>query len=183
MQPWQQQPNEPDLWFARFHEFLLSGSGRSLLATYNASAKKPEKARTIPSSWREAAKKWNWESRAIAFDNHQQSEDLEVWQRRRREIREKQWAIAEKLLNKAQEMLEVPLSDQRWTAIAPARFAQTAIDLARQAAELGDFEFNEAARIVTKYGFQIRDRFKHELSDRDIGWLEESQIEDVLDKY
>ena len=35
-EPWEQQPGEPNLWYARFERYRLAGPSRSLLSNLNA---------------------------------------------------------------------------------------------------------------------------------------------------
>jgi hypothetical protein len=76
--PWERQPGEPMLWFARFERYRLMGAGRSLLALYRwersgmngRGATGSGGARTIPNAWRRAAERWRWRERAEAWDAH-----------------------------------------------------------------------------------------------------------------
>lgn len=97
--PWNNQPNEPMVWFERFDKFYRPlGAERSLLSAYRAwkkveksqktaqkseivrnspkkSDEKPPKLPTsVPPTWREAAVRWRWESRAAAWDKAQAAE-------------------------------------------------------------------------------------------------------------
>ncbi|NJL53930.1 hypothetical protein HC928_01405 [bacterium] len=53
LNPWDQQPEEPDRWFSVFEQFRLAGPKRSLLAIYNAerAAKNQLPAVNVPGSW------------------------------------------------------------------------------------------------------------------------------------
>jgi hypothetical protein len=71
--PFDQQPGEPILWFARFEAFRRLGPGRSILAVYNAEPGKARKgpADSAPGAWKQAAAEWRWSERAEAWDQAQ----------------------------------------------------------------------------------------------------------------
>jgi hypothetical protein len=71
--PYDQQPGEPMLWFARFEAFRRLGPGRSILAVYNAEPGKARKgpADSAPGAWKQAAAEWRWSERAEAWDQAQ----------------------------------------------------------------------------------------------------------------
>jgi hypothetical protein len=76
--PWERQREaggglEPNLWYDRFVRFCEMGPARSLLGLYNEGREKARKGatKTVPQSWRSAAKQWDWHQRAEAYDQHQ----------------------------------------------------------------------------------------------------------------
>ena len=71
--PWDQQPGEPNRWYARFEQFRLAGPNRSLLGTLNADREQrgKKKARSIPGAWTENASRWRWRERAVAWDKQE----------------------------------------------------------------------------------------------------------------
>jgi hypothetical protein len=70
LEPWEQQPGEPNLWYARYERYRLAGPRRSLLALFNSERREhgAKKARSIPQSWAQKAKQWRWRERAEAWD-------------------------------------------------------------------------------------------------------------------
>ena len=72
-EPWEQQPGEPNLWYARFERYRLDGPSRSLLGTLNAERQQraATKAKSLSQAWASNAKKWHWRSRAEAWDEQQ----------------------------------------------------------------------------------------------------------------
>jgi hypothetical protein len=62
--PWDQQPRENDLWYARFLRFIALGPGRSvsLVATGRRNAY------PVPAHWPIQSKQNSWRERATAFD-------------------------------------------------------------------------------------------------------------------
>lgn len=69
-----------------------------------------EKRAGLPQSWRLAAEKWQWQSRAEAFDEHERAQQIAEWQRRRDELREHEWKFSQELIDKARQMLVFPLA-------------------------------------------------------------------------
>jgi hypothetical protein len=71
--PWDQQPGEPNRWYARFEHFRLAGPNRSLLGTSNAEREQrgKRKGRSIPQAWARNASRWRWRERALAWDEHE----------------------------------------------------------------------------------------------------------------
>lgn len=75
-QPWDQLKDEKSAWFKRFEQYRLMGTKRSFLAVYNQERREKARkgatefkpAKSVPSSWRNAAKKYRWEDRAEAWD-------------------------------------------------------------------------------------------------------------------
>jgi hypothetical protein len=96
---WDRQEGEPDLWFDRFERFRRAGASRTLLSVYNeerqevwARQGKPfKRASSTPSTWSNASQKWNWRSRASAFDQWQRDrrrqEDERAFQQEQAEAR------------------------------------------------------------------------------------------------
>jgi len=146
---WERQPDEPNDWFDRFCRYKLFGATRSLLRAYNEERlrKRQKKSSAAPPGWREAAKTWNWKERAEAWDAAQQQKS-EVrhersnrqWERRRRELRDSEWKLAERLIKQADVMLqrlENPISEEdfkvKWTMRDITQFLETADKLGRLA--------------------------------------------------
>jgi hypothetical protein len=123
---WEQQPGEPDLWFYRFRKFLQMGTTRTVMGAFNADLEergKPKQPR--PSgAWSRAADEFEWRARAAAFDAYQfaQSEaaraqerrdDDARWEKRERDLRERAFGIAERMIEKAEGMLQFPLIERK----------------------------------------------------------------------
>lgn len=98
-QPWDQMEGEKS---AEYHNFLLfrdmAAQDRSFLGAYKIalerSVKKREKAclpGKIPSSWSDAADKWQWRKRADAYDAHLLGEQ-EAKEARMRQLEEEEEA-------------------------------------------------------------------------------------------
>jgi hypothetical protein len=87
--PWERQPGEKAMWYRRFWAWL-NHPRRSMLAVYQEereerrkkarkSPKKPDSKRGrrettgVPGRWKEIAQEWDWEGRAGAWDEYQES--------------------------------------------------------------------------------------------------------------
>jgi hypothetical protein len=80
LQPWEQQPSEPNGAFARFCTYLALGQSRTLIEAYrrHASAaqgisQRGRKARKstkehVSGGWAETSLRWKWAERADAWD-------------------------------------------------------------------------------------------------------------------
>lgn len=69
---WDRQPSEPLLWYRRFTALRLMSPVRSIAAVYQQESNNDEKVRSnAPGRWYEVARRWNWEARCTAFDEHQ----------------------------------------------------------------------------------------------------------------
>ena|SRR5689334_9068099 len=66
-QPWQRLPEENNRWYSRFTQYLALGAGRSVRAAYNQE-KGNDTSKPATSSWSQAAKRFDWEGRAMAYD-------------------------------------------------------------------------------------------------------------------
>ncbi len=153
-EPWDRLPDEPNLWYDRFERFRLMGAGRSVLAVYREYlAHKGAKWRGrsgLPTSWRNAVERFRWRERAEAWDERQRAEERERWKRRRDELRDREWETAQRLIDKAEQMLKIPLVERtvespdgptvlkpaRWGMADAAKLAETASKLGRLAAEM-----------------------------------------------
>lgn len=72
--PWDQQPGENDLWYARFLRFAALGPSRSVSLV----AKGRRNAYPIPAHWPIQAKQYSWRERATALDDALRSGGLDL---------------------------------------------------------------------------------------------------------
>lgn len=179
LQPWQRLSDEPNKWFLRFDEYRRLGPDRSILAVFNQwrAAKSREVARNSPKSWRDAAEKWQWRQRAEAWDESERLHDEQTWLERREQLREREWAAAQKLIEKAEGMLQFPLAstsrEERGgesggviavTTVTPARWGMA------DAGKLMDTA-SKLARLSTGLATNIeehRDKPAEEMSDEEL---------------
>jgi len=77
--PWERQEGESAKWFFRFRNYLALGSNRSVNAVFDAENKKGQaKASYNPGKgWYNAAKRYQWQIRADAWDNEQDEQKAE----------------------------------------------------------------------------------------------------------
>lgn len=84
---WDRQEGESNLWYDRFHRFLMCGSNRTINQIYRdvinekRAAKGRErlrKAAPAASSWRKKALEFNWWGRAEAWDNHRRVQAMQT---------------------------------------------------------------------------------------------------------
>lgn len=101
------------MWYRRFERYLRMGPTRSLLGCVNE--EKAEKGRgksiKVSGSWNRAFVTWDWESRAAEYDGYNSQIEQDAWDERFKLYNEKKWDIVEKLLQRANQMLDFPLAD------------------------------------------------------------------------
>jgi hypothetical protein len=70
-QPWDQQPDEPAKAYSRFLVYLGMGPARSVHAAFRLVRPDTQgHKRSAPGAWHRAARRFDWERRAVAFDLH-----------------------------------------------------------------------------------------------------------------
>lgn len=89
-QIWEQEENEPGLWFERFERYRLLGPRRSLLSVYNTErlAEDEPTAKAIPGAWNEACRLYDWKNRASTWDAYEQQRRREQYDADRQEDHE-----------------------------------------------------------------------------------------------
>lgn len=123
---WDRLASEPARWFYRFDTFYRPlGPERSLLAAYRYwhQAEKGRKSEAVsaPTSWREAADRWQWEDRAEAWDIHQRLERLKEEDEARRKSRERRIALLNAVMARASDALvKLKADDARWSDVMTA---------------------------------------------------------------
>ena len=176
-----QQIGENDLWFGRFHVYLMLGPERSYLAAYKQVKEKETgkkcNAKAVPQSWSKNYKKWQWEQRARVFDEDNRNDERMEYAERQKKFREQTLALAEKMRNKADDILNLPIArrvtQDGQTVIEPVNFNIADADrliingtrLGQQA--LGEVIPDETIRIQTE-PVDDRPRFI-----KDYNWLKE----------
>lgn len=71
--PWERQPDEPARWYMRFRCYLAMGRKRSVNGVFEAERQEKAGKRTNKAgeTWYGAARRYQWEMRANAWDAHQ----------------------------------------------------------------------------------------------------------------
>jgi hypothetical protein len=85
-------------------------------------------------------------------------EDYELWESRRKNLRQLEWELSELLLTKSKELLQSLELHPRLQNISAA--IEVGSNLARRSAELWDDDLNAAISLVRRYGFDVMDRQK-----------------------
>ena len=161
MNPWDRQPDERNLWYARFVQFRDMGPDRTLVEAVNRWRDKKGRSRTTnaPTSWRRACDREHWVARAESWDEAERARLAELrlqeegverkkWAARRESLREREHTVGLELLQKAQQMLMFPLATTvsedgttvihpgRWSFATAANVIATADKLLRLAADM-----------------------------------------------
>ena len=124
---------EPWLWYRRFLIYATLGLTRSLK---DATNKDRQKRRLAPqtaagSGWSEACETYRWRERCAAYDMQELEADEAVRRQRQRDLRERAYALGNKLMDKGEKMLALPLvtthtsKDGKKITIEPAEWVQT----------------------------------------------------------
>jgi hypothetical protein len=117
--PWERQADESEAAYAAFRTFLELGADRSIRAAYRQATGNSEAAQA-PGSWNKWVEAHSWSERARAWDNRGAAvrqetieraiaADAEEWARRRNELHEREWKIAQRLLRKADRLSQFPV--------------------------------------------------------------------------
>lgn len=163
--PWDQQPWEGENAYRAFFQHYLMQENkprvvqRAYIAYLHEQGKQERRDRSgrvaIPNSfraWVYGTNKYgerppgsdyegalSWQERAAAYDKALYAEMEEEWKARQQKVREEEWAVGDKLLTRARDMLErFDASDTDWTDDTIARHLDTAIKLKRRAAGMPD---------------------------------------------
>jgi hypothetical protein len=158
---WLKQAGESSKAHAAFRIYLELGTNRSIDIAYRAAKEQQASSKRASGTWMTWASRNNWVARAQAYDRYlisleaAQREDTikakaKEWHERRDAIRAREIEIAEKLIERAERMLEYPLIEQTlqrdgktiiiqpavWTMATVPRFAEVAFKLLRLNADL-----------------------------------------------
>lgn len=116
--PWDRLPEEPELWYRRFREYLDQEPPRSLLRVYKAWAarkgkkrqgkKAPKEIDFFPSTWGEKRDEYHWRERAAAYDREQTDQLLREKEKKRRAHEELEAEGSLLMYKKAVEMIALP---------------------------------------------------------------------------
>ena len=108
---WERMPDEPDMWYIRFKEFLNTGPGRSFLHLANTERERKGKSAlvAVSASWNYSATKWKWRERASAYDNYLVNKEAERLEEKTKELNDKSFKLIEQMIAKAEQMLTFPL--------------------------------------------------------------------------
>jgi hypothetical protein len=126
-EPWQRQPGEPAMWYNRFDAYYRPlGPERSLLAAYNAWRSRESQSETVrnspskscPSTWRNAAERWNWRERAEAWDAAERERlHAEEAEERRKDRRQRIELLKDYRARLTQVIRELDSKDAKWAEV------------------------------------------------------------------
>ena len=105
---------EPLMWYDRFTRFRLMGVARSVRQVYaevRETRGKSKRFKNVPGAWNRAVEIWQWRQRAEAWDAYQRERMEERWHERRDTLQEQEWAMAQRLIERAELMLQWPLQE------------------------------------------------------------------------
>lgn len=96
---YQKRPDESAKAYAAFRQYmLLPARERSIDAAWRAANQQQTSSdRRANGQWMGWSAKYNWVERAAAYDQHLAKQDEELWEERRRRLREQDWSQAEEL--------------------------------------------------------------------------------------
>lgn len=83
-------------------------------------------------------------------------QETQIWEERRKELREREWKLSNLLLSKVEKLLEntdLEISPRQLSSIL-----QVGSDLARRASEMWNGDLNAAVALVRRYDFDVTDR-------------------------
>lgn len=80
-------------------------------------------------------------------------QENQIWEQRRRELREREWKLSNLLLEKAEKLLED--SELEISPRQLSNILEIGSDLARRAAEMWDGDLNSAIALTRRYGFNV----------------------------
>jgi len=107
---WDKREDEPAFWYNRFYEWMMMGPERTFDGAYRLvrqKAAKPIKGKgEANAGWRRCAERWNWKARADAYDTEQRVARDEEWERRREDIRERDYKLGRKLRERIEQMVD-----------------------------------------------------------------------------
>lgn len=116
--PWERQPGETAKAFQAFRAYrdLYPPRDRSVLAAYRQAKGKPH-ARRAAGIWNRWCAEHAWVERAHAYDLHREQLERqareETWRVRAAQVADTEWDLAQQLIERAREMLRLPLVEQR----------------------------------------------------------------------
>lgn len=159
---WQRQPWDTEVGFYVFQTFYLPQTGqRSVDEAYRQYivqkyGRSPTRASKTCRRWANALDHLDkpipnaltWAARAQAWDDHLAQQAQEHWAERTQALREREWKLAQALMDKAEQMLKFPLAEvERTTKVEHTPDGQTIINHITQMNPSRWF-FGDAARVI-----------------------------------
>lgn len=203
-EPLRRHEDEPTKAHQALVDYALLGVGRSLEKLENqyrsdtTLIRPPTRQRSTLASW---SVRWEWQERVASYDEclaaDRLAEDDRKWRERREEHRERAWDLAQRLFQRAEELLSFPVVEvtvetsqtksedgtkvfitqqvikpAKWTQSDIARLVETYDKIARLAAGMD----TEQQRLVIE---GLPPEKLRELSDEELDQLEQNLIKKV----
>ncbi len=106
----QQQSGETKKAHAAFLDYCRMGPGRSLAKLHREYTEVTPETERPPTRHLRTLKEWSrtrgWQERVAVWDGWQQAKDQEMWERRRADLRERDWQQGQKLRDRVEEILD-----------------------------------------------------------------------------
>jgi len=150
---WARRDGESARAYYCFTKYLNAGSDRSVVSVYRQETGNKAASRT-PGAWNLWVTKFDWQSRATAYDSHLQqlatdaraganSVDDKKWAERRGKVREREFLASEDLLKKVHKILSN--KRQKGTLFDAVLMLKLAFELQRRATEMEKHEQEHVA--------------------------------------
>lgn len=161
---WEQQSGEDDGDYLKFKTFFLPQIKGSLMAAYRAyceSIGKEDKGRKklglkdAPTSWKVCCESDRWRDRHRAYWRKISQDNLEWQQERLRELAEIELVLARRLLERANDILDLPTNPHNDRLKDSVALIRCGSELARSA--LGQDNLNSAIALLVRNGFEVVD--------------------------
>lgn len=158
-QPWEHQEQEPRKAYELARLYFELGANRSLKHVADVSGKHIGGLKTL-------CHRYGWVARAEAYDYYVSQveqtardtvlveaaqDEAQQWVRRIYDKRERVWSVSQRLLDRAEEMLQTPLEDMRWTP----RDIATYSDLAMRLSQHIENDIREAQNTSANSGINV----------------------------
>jgi hypothetical protein len=172
---WDKQSEEDEDNFLRFSQWFLPQLKPNLLAAYrsycqaNGDGKRQDKItlKDAPQSWRVACERFRWRERHRAYYRKIAHDNLQWQAERLRELQEVELLLSQRLLERANDILNLPINPNADKLKDATNLIRTASDISRKA--LGQDNLNAAIALVL--------RNEYELTDPSLNLLELEKIE------
>ena len=142
LEPWARLPGERQLWYRRFMRYRDLGTSRSVAATWRSEQEERE-AKGIKGRGKRPSRHWYhhatvdlWESRAEQFDAAESARIETQWRERRSALREQEFTMAERLLQRGKEILEALTDSASWSLSDAIRAIDLGSKIGRLASQL-----------------------------------------------
>jgi hypothetical protein len=160
---WDKQSDESEDNFLRFNQWFLPQIKPNLLAAYraycqaNGDGKRQNKLtlKDAPQSWRVACERDRWRERHRAYWRKLSQDNLQWQAEKLRELQEVELLLASRLLERANDILNLPTNPQNDRLKDATALVRTASDISRKA--LGQDNLNSAIALLTRNGFEVID--------------------------